>query len=255
MDKYSVQYKNQLFSKIQEYVKDEKLTLQNMVDLHDIFITDKPSYSHNKSGTMYMAAKYSDETFEKIEELLKWVEKQHPIELTLQQEEGVSTMLSDETNIEPDTNDDQSQLQKVFGENKKFKNTFGGGRFKLLKVADVTKTNEVFKRIIKKSKKRASIPIHHQEKDLTSWEDSFNHKRNCHFSEYYMSRNVNEDENEEEGEDYVDSVEDEEEEEEEEVDLLYEQFGEEEEEELEEASVEIEEEEEEDLGDDDGISD
>jgi len=260
MDKYSAHEKRDLFNKIQQYVKDQKLTTQNMVDLHDILTNDKPSYSHNKNGTMYMSNKYSDDTFEKIEELLKWIDKQHThVESTSSSQDtkgGVegSTDMShpiDGSNIDFESNDENQQ--ESFGQNKKFKNTFGTSRFKLQKNTDVTKLNESFKRIIKKSKKRTSIPIHHLEKDLTAWEDSFSHTRNCHFSEYYMSRNVDDDANEC---DDIDSDEDDEEEEEEE-DLLYDQFREEEEEEeeeeVEEASVDLDEEDD-DLGDEDVLS-
>lgn len=241
MDKFSTQEKNHLFAKIQEYVKTQKFTLQNMVDLHDILTADKPSYSHNNSGTLYMASKYSDETFEKIQELVKWVEKQHThpnikqgsVIPQDQDQESLNGMA-----MEVESNDD------FFGKDKKFKNTFGGGRFKLQKVTDVTKSNEMFKRVVKVSKKRCVIPIHHQEKGLTSWEESFNHKRTTHFSDFYMSRPVEGDDKDgdEEGDDFIDSDEDEDEEEEEEENAVYERYEEEEEdeeEEVEEESVEL----------------
>ena len=47
-----------------------------------------------------------------------------------------------------------------------------------------------FKRLTKISKKRSIIPIHHQEKNITSWANSFNTTRNSHFAEYYLSRHV-----------------------------------------------------------------
>lgn len=205
MSKYTLQQKNQLFAKIQDYVQQDNLSLQNMVDLHDILISDKPSYSHNKSGTMYMSSKYSDEAFEKIEELVKWIEKQH--QSSSLAERGLEIpIITDITDIidqheQPketsmNNNDLTDSTQSTFGKGKVFKNTFGASRYRNQKPTDITKENEVFKRLTKISKKRAVIPIHYQEKQLTSWDNSFNNTRNSHFSNFYASGGMDEDDDE-----------------------------------------------------------
>lgn len=206
MSNYTKQQKNQLFSKIQQYVQQHKLSLQNMVDLHDIMVTDKPSYSHNKNGTMYMSSKYSDKAFEKIEELIKWVDKQYNNNNT---EIETSSLGEGVEGIPDSTESAMNDEKRTFGKDKRFKNTFGKtqfnnylmdddddefltGNYKSQKL-DVTKENETFKRLTKISKKRSGIPIHYEEKQLTSWDGSFNNKRNKHFSKFYFSESEDED--------------------------------------------------------------
>lgn len=199
MTKYSIQDKNRIFARVQEYIEKGKLTMQNMVDLHDILTVEKPSYSQNKNGTMYMSTKYSDETFEKIEELLKWVDKQILLNNPIEEE-------MDNGNGNGNIDDENNDVNKSFGKGKMFKNTFGLVRYKSQKPEDLSKKNETFKRITKKTKKRSIIPIHHQEKGITSWESSFNITKNSHFTEYYISRELGDDEDED-----IDVLEDEDE--------------------------------------------
>ena len=135
---YSPDEKNRLFKKLQDYVQSNKLSLQNMVDLHDILTSDKPTYSHNKGGTLYIASKYSNETFERIEELINWVEKH----VLSDSNERVNNMSDIVTSIIDET--DPIQEDEIFGKDKRFKNTFGNNRYKAQKIRDITKENEAF---------------------------------------------------------------------------------------------------------------
>lgn len=172
--KYSLQEKNHLFNTIQQFVNDKRLSAQNMVDLHDILTKDKPSYSHNKNGTLYMSSKYSDDTCCNIEEFINWVEKRENMHLT-QITETTGVLIFNNNN--PSMTDQKEKLLE-FGEHKLFKNTVirnnDNIRFKFIKFEDVTKKNEVFKRLTKKSKKTSSIPIDHREKQITSYAQSLN---------------------------------------------------------------------------------
>lgn len=174
---YSTQKKNELFQTIQDLVNNKQLTAQNMVDLHDILIIEKPSYSHNKSGTLYMSSNYGDETCQNIEEFLNWVKRQHDNRNNRNNHteqtsiEGMHKLI-----IEPTPISDQPKIQEQFGKHKLYKTSMFGDdtKYRFTKPEDVTKKSEVFKRIVKKSKKTSQIPIHYQEKKMSSFASSFN---------------------------------------------------------------------------------
>jgi hypothetical protein len=190
---YSIAEKNGMFKKIQDFVKNKSLTKQNMVDLHDILVDGKPSYSHNKNGTLYMSSKYNDKTYQRIEEFIDWVEKNQQSKLSRfkhsdkQKEAADSMMFQSSTNSDAAADDSKIDIEKRFGTHKMFKSQPQASfKFKYQKPEDVTKKNEMFKRLTKRSKKISQIPIHHTHKQITSYAYSFEMSENKHASQLWF---------------------------------------------------------------------
>lgn len=154
-----------------------------------------------------MSSNYSDETCNKIKDFIDWVEKN--IEQELAQSESISNIESMErTDIEQSTqlmsndsfksdgnNDgggDESDIEKRFGTHNIFQ-TSSQARFRFQKPEDVTKKNEVFKRLTKRSKKMAQIPIHHTHKQITSYASLFEVNENKHVSQLWFMNDKEED--------------------------------------------------------------
>ena len=72
-----------------------------------------------------------------------------------------------------DTMETLDQLEERFGSSKMFKTT-PVVKFRYQKPEDVTKKNDTYQRVTKKTKKVACIPIQYQEKQITSFATPFN---------------------------------------------------------------------------------
>lgn len=207
---YSLTQKNQLFGKLQQMVQKKMLSKQNVVDLHDILTGRNQSYSQNNNGTLYNSSKCSDETYTEIMHFIQFVEKTQkqqqqsnepvidsspkytpnsnlatPV-YTIKGGEAskivsnivpIPMEMVDQGDLVPmdlESVERIEELEERFGQARVFKNANANFRFRYQKPEDVTKKNETFQKITKKTKKVASVPIHYQEKQITSFASPFN---------------------------------------------------------------------------------
>lgn len=173
--KYSLQKKNQIFRTIQQYVNENKFSKRDMIDLHIILTQENPTYSQNKNGTLYTSKKYTDSTFTEIECFLTRVKIRLDVESKkIYKQELLIENIGTKMDIV-----DSEDRDFGFGEHKlynyKAPHVSRGShvRVRVNKINDIFKKNDAFKHLIKKSKKTSCIPIHYEEKQLSSFSPMF----------------------------------------------------------------------------------
>lgn len=226
--RFTLHERNQIFTKIQDLANTKQLTMHNMRDLHEIFTAERSQFSSNSNGPMYVSSKYSDATFQKLSNFLSWFDsiqkknsnenekeienKGSDLDDTMKRYKSNELANNEQKNERLPSNElpsneqknDELQTNEHNGTSLKYITVVDPYfRFKYQKPDEIYKKEDVYKRLIKKTRKIMHIPIHFDEKNITAFSSSFNQYKKTHVitNDDIINSEDNDDENDDLNED------------------------------------------------------